>query len=177
MKDVVDQNAPKFRSVFVPSAIYRVLSNQPLDPAMATDWSITHSPTPRYLSTHFPTSLFSPATLSVLKLKSPNVSLSLESAIGRHGRIGGFGFEIEGEASEGRCPQGKERIESNSRQTGRALHSSEECRNCYSQHTSSQRKPKTGQETTDRDRSPFGKLELTQDSVKGIVAQTSELRP
>jgi hypothetical protein len=35
---------------------------------MATDWSITHSPTPRYLSTHFDTSLFSPATLSVLKL-------------------------------------------------------------------------------------------------------------
>lgn len=35
---------------------------------MATDWSITHSPTPRYLSIHLDTSLFSPATLSVLKL-------------------------------------------------------------------------------------------------------------
>jgi hypothetical protein len=50
------------------SRVYRVRSNHPLEPAMATDWSITHSPTPRYLSTHFDTSLFSPATLSVLKL-------------------------------------------------------------------------------------------------------------
>jgi hypothetical protein len=49
--------------------VYRLRSNHPLDPAMATDWSITHSPTPRYLSTHVDTSLFSPATLSVLKLE------------------------------------------------------------------------------------------------------------
>ena len=47
---------------------YRVRSNQPLEPAMATDWSITHSPTPRYLSTHFVISLLSPETFSVLKL-------------------------------------------------------------------------------------------------------------
>lgn len=31
-------------------------------------WSMTHSPTPRYLSTHFVTSWLSPETLSVLKL-------------------------------------------------------------------------------------------------------------
>lgn len=35
---------------------------------MATDWSITHSPTPRYLSIHFCISLFSPTAFSVLKL-------------------------------------------------------------------------------------------------------------
>jgi hypothetical protein len=35
---------------------------------MATDWSITHSPTLRYLLTHLATSLFSPDILSVLKL-------------------------------------------------------------------------------------------------------------
>lgn len=43
---------------------------------MATDWSITHSPTPRYLSTHFDTSLFSPATLSVLKLGLDRAAVS-----------------------------------------------------------------------------------------------------
>ena len=31
-------------------------------------WSITHSPTPRYLSIHLAISLFSPEALSVLKL-------------------------------------------------------------------------------------------------------------
>ena len=45
-----------------------VRSKKPLEPAIATDWSITHSPTPRYLSIHFDTSLFSPDALSVLNL-------------------------------------------------------------------------------------------------------------
>jgi hypothetical protein len=44
------------------------LSNQALELAMAMDWSITHSPTPRYLSTHFLISLFSEPNLSVLTL-------------------------------------------------------------------------------------------------------------
>ena len=59
--------ASPFHHLFI-FRLYRVRSNQPLEPAMATDWSITHSPTPRYLSTHFVTSLLSPATFSVLKL-------------------------------------------------------------------------------------------------------------
>jgi hypothetical protein len=67
---------------------------------MATDWSITHSPTPRYLSTHFDTSLFSPATLSVLKLGldgSPNAGATVSSGVrGRcavpRGRVGVGGF-------------------------------------------------------------------------------------
>src|SRR5882762_8736530 len=39
--------------------VYRFRSNQLEDPAMATDWSITHSPTPRYLSIQWFMSLFS----------------------------------------------------------------------------------------------------------------------
>lgn len=35
---------------------------------MATPWSITHSPTPRYLLIHFESSVFSPDTFSVLNL-------------------------------------------------------------------------------------------------------------
>ena len=38
---------------------HRFLSNHPDDPMTATDWSITHSPTPRYWSIHFLKSLFS----------------------------------------------------------------------------------------------------------------------
>lgn len=59
---------PSALSVICRFRLYRVRSNQPLEPAIATDWSITHSPTPRYLSTHFVISLLSPETLSVLKL-------------------------------------------------------------------------------------------------------------
>lgn len=47
---------------------HRVRSNQPLEPAMATDWSMTHSPTPRYLSIHTETSLLSPVACLVLRL-------------------------------------------------------------------------------------------------------------
>ena len=47
---------------------HRVRSKKPLVPAMATDWSITHSPTPRYLSIQPETSLLSPDTRSVLSL-------------------------------------------------------------------------------------------------------------
>jgi len=43
-------------------------SNQALELAMAMDWSITHSPTPRYLSNHFLISLLSEPNLSVLTL-------------------------------------------------------------------------------------------------------------
>jgi hypothetical protein len=39
---------------------YRRLSKKLLLPMMAIDWSITHSPTPKYLSTQFCTSLDSP---------------------------------------------------------------------------------------------------------------------
>lgn len=59
---------------------HRLRSKKPLEPAMATDWSITHSPTPRYLSIHFETSLFSPATLSLLKLEAA-VSPSLHHVV------------------------------------------------------------------------------------------------
>ena len=65
-------------SQLVRDRAYRVRSNHPLDPAMATDWSITHSPTPRYLSTHFDISLLSPATLSVLKLGLDSATVSFE---------------------------------------------------------------------------------------------------
>lgn len=50
------------------SGAHRVRSNQLLEPASATDWSMTHSPTPRYLSIHLFMSLFSPEAFSVLKL-------------------------------------------------------------------------------------------------------------
>ena len=43
-------------------------SKKLLEPARATDWSITHSPTPRYLLIHFDMSLFSPETSLVLRL-------------------------------------------------------------------------------------------------------------
>lgn len=49
-------------------AIYRVRLNQPLDPAIAVDWSMTHSPTPRYRSTQVLISLFSLDARSVWKL-------------------------------------------------------------------------------------------------------------
>ena len=56
---------------------------------MATDWSITHSPTPRYLLTHFEISLLSPATLSVLKLglESATVSSAACSVLRRARRL------------------------------------------------------------------------------------------
>jgi hypothetical protein len=56
---------------------------------MATDWSMTHSPTPRYLSTHFVTSLFSPAILSVLKLHQSQLGSPLEAA-GPVGKVRGI---------------------------------------------------------------------------------------
>lgn len=50
--------------------IYRVRSKKLLEPAIATDWSMTHSPMPRYLLSHLLASLLSPATFSVLKLET-----------------------------------------------------------------------------------------------------------
>lgn len=55
---------------------YRFRSNQLLEPAIATDWSITHSPTPRYLSIQTLTSLFSVMELLLkLGLQSQNMGL------------------------------------------------------------------------------------------------------
>jgi hypothetical protein len=64
---------------------------------MATDWSITHSPRPRYLPTHFDTSLFSPATLSVLKLGLERASVSFLDGCRLSG-VGGMSIAEGGES-------------------------------------------------------------------------------
>lgn len=86
---------------------YRVRSKKLLEPAMATDWSITHSPTPRYLLIHFVISLFSPATLSVLKLSLDR--LLAVSACASATMVGNLEY---------------------SRQASRALHACQESRHC-----------------------------------------------
>ena len=49
---------------------YRRRSNHELEPAMATDWSMTHSPTPRYLSIHVVTcESFWPEILSARRVR------------------------------------------------------------------------------------------------------------
>lgn len=60
---------PPVRLSFSNTPVYRVRSKKLLEPAMATDWSMTHSPRPRYLLIHLLASLLSPATFSVLKVK------------------------------------------------------------------------------------------------------------
>jgi hypothetical protein len=89
---------------------------------MATDWSITHSPTLRYLSTHLPTSLFSPEIFSDLKLGLGNPEVGSLLAL----------LE-DGSQAAGRVEQRRERAGrdiGNSREAGRALHSSQEGRDC-----------------------------------------------
>lgn len=57
-----------------PFPFYLLRSNQPLDPATVTAESITHSPTSRYLFTHFLYSLFSTPLVLRLGLASHNGS-------------------------------------------------------------------------------------------------------
>lgn len=55
------------------TTIYRTRLNSELDPAMATEVSITHSPTPRYFSIHLLASLLSsPMILPPWKLGLPS---------------------------------------------------------------------------------------------------------
>lgn len=66
---------------------------------MATDWSITHSPMPRYLSTHLATSLFSPEIFSVLKLGLGGPAEGAGVSVSRFHRSADGGVECGAPAS------------------------------------------------------------------------------
>jgi hypothetical protein len=68
----------------ITTRLYRFRSNQLEDPAMATDWSITHSPTPRYLSIQWFMSLFSVrASFLKLGLRSQSMGVVSQCALGK----------------------------------------------------------------------------------------------
>ena len=135
---------------------------------MATDWSMTHSPTLRYLVTHLVTSLSSLPTFSVLKLGLADPRLGHPLAL--------YGSDVAGAEREREWRRGEQkhrRVAIGGQTHVRPVERFMPARNAET-------KTRTHADTPHISR-PSGRagkergVRLTEDGIEGVMGQTSQL--